>query len=279
MNLAITGATSGIGTETVKALAPRFKQIFLLVRNTEKAQNLVNQWKGDGYSSSFHIIPCDLANLATVAHAAEKITQRCQHLDVLINNAGGIFRDRQFTENGLERSFSINHLGHFLLTKQLLPLLFAAGKARIINVSSDAHRIARPDIADLQATKSYSALQVYANVKLYSILFTKSLVERYGHKGIYAFALHPGMVKTNFGSEFTGWVKWGMKIIKPFLESPAQGAKTPVFLASDPSVLQANGGYFKRTTLSKTSKAAASIDLRRWLWQESERLLHMKGFS
>src|SRR5690554_1227503 len=120
MNLAITGATSGIGIETVKALAPDFKDIFLLVRNSDKAEELIGQWIEEGYSSNFHVISCDLSDLSTVAIAAEKIKALCPNLDVLINNAGGIFRDRQTTADGLEWAFSVNHLGHFLLTQRLM---------------------------------------------------------------------------------------------------------------------------------------------------------------
>jgi len=279
MNLAITGATSGIGVETVKALAPNFKEIFLLVRNTEKADELIAQWTDEAYSSNFHVIPCDLSDLSTVAAAAEKIQTLCPQLDVLINNAGGINKDRIVTKDGLELSFSINHLGHFLLTERLMPLLLGADRPRIINVSSDAHKVARPDMADLQSIKSYNALTVYANVKLFNILFTRSLVERYGDKGIHAFALRPGMVRTNFGSGFTGLVKWGMKIIKPLMISPKKGAATTVFLAKDPSALQFNGGYFKKGKLSKSSEYAASEDLRNQLWEESEKLLRSRGFE
>ena len=279
MNLAITGATSGIGVETVKALAPNFKEIFLLVRNTKKADELIAQWTDEAYSSNFHVIPCDLSDLSTVAAAAEKIQTLCPQLDVLINNAGGINKDRIVTKDGLELSFSINHLGHFLLTERLMPLLLGADRPRIINVSSDAHKVARPDMADLQSIKSYNALTVYANVKLFNILFTRSLVEQYGDKGIHAFALHPGMVRTNFGSGFTGLVKWGMKIIKPLMISPKKGAATTVFLAKDPSALQFNGGYFKKGKLSKSSEYAASEDLRNQLWEESEKLLRSRGFE
>lgn len=278
MNLAITGATSGIGVETVKALTPSFKNIFLLVRNVDRAEELIAQWAEESHAPRFHVIPCDLSDLKTVVAATEQIKARCLRLDVLINNAGGIFKDRQTTNDGLEWAFSVNHLGHFLLTQQLLPLLLASEAARIINVSSDAHKIANPDMADLQSVTSYNPLKVYANVKLFNIFFTRSLAERYGDKGIYAFALHPGMVRTNFGSGFTGIVRLGMKIVKPLMISAKKGAATSVFLAQEPSALQFNGGYFKKKRLSKASKAANSVDLRNQLWEESEELLRSRGF-
>src|SRR5690606_1219345 len=104
--------------ETVKALAPDFKDIFLLVRNTDRADELIAQWNGDGYSSNFHVIHCDLSDLASVVAATEKIKALCTRLDVLINNAGGVFKDRKTSKDGLEWAFSVNHLGHFLLTQR-----------------------------------------------------------------------------------------------------------------------------------------------------------------
>lgn len=279
MNLAITGATSGIGIETVRALAPRFKKVFLLVRNGQKAKELIAQWNNEGCSATFHVISCDLADLQTVAVAADKVKSLCAQLDVLINNAGGINRAKNITRDGLELSFSTNHLGHFFLTLQLMPLLLASGSPRVINVSSEAHRVAKPDMSDLQSLNSYNPLTVYANVKLFNILFTRSLAEKYGQKGLHAFSLHPGMVRTNFGSGFTGWIKWGMKIIKPFMKSPKQGAETSVFLAQDPSVLAYNGGYFKKKKLFHPAKVAASTALRDKLWEESEKLLKDRGFE
>lgn len=170
-------------------------------------------------------------------------------------------------------SFSTNHLGHFLLTHNILPLLKNAGTSRVINVSSEAHRIAKPDRHDLQASRSYRPLKVYGNVKLFNILFTKSLAERYGKEGLYAFALHPGMVQTNFGSSFSGMVKWGMKLIKPLLISPKEGARTTVFLATADSVLAHNGGFFRKKKLTQPSSLACSKEWQDLLWEESEKLI------
>lgn len=272
MNLAITGATSGIGKETVKALAPKFREIFLLARNKKKAKKLIEDIGAVAPSSRCHLIYCDLMDLKTVAAAAEQIKIQVDHLDVLINNAGGVSKNRKLTQDGLEASFSLNHLGHFLLTRLLLPLLQARSGARIINVSSEAHKLAKPDFGDLQCENSYNPLRVYANVKLFNILFARSLADRYGEKGICAFALHPGMVRTSFGSGFTGIVKLGMKMIKPLLSSPKKGAKTSVFLATDPEVIQHNGAYYKKLKISKAAKAANSKDLREKLWSASEAL-------
>jgi NAD(P)-dependent dehydrogenase (short-subunit alcohol dehydrogenase family) len=273
MKLAITGSTSGIGVATINGLAKKFDVIFLLVRNKEKAKELIPTFTHRDKKTAFHIVYCDLSDLKSVASAAEFIKEQTDQLDVLINNAGGINKDRKVTKDGFEASFSINHLGPFLLTKKLLPLLEKSPSARIINVSSEAHKVAKPDFDDLQSKKSYSALSVYANVKLFNILFTRSLVDRYADKGIYAFALHPGMVKTEFGSGFKGIIKWGMKIVKFFLVSPEKGAQTSIFLATDPEVINHNGAYFKKSKVSKTSEAADSVEMRNRLWEISEHLI------
>lgn len=279
MNLAITGGTSGIGMETVKSLAPKFKIIFLLVRNEQKADKLIAQWRTEGHLSDYRVIYCDLTDLESVVSAADQIKAQTDHLDVLINNAGSVNQEREVTKDGLEFAFSINHLGHFLLTNQLMSLLLKGSASRIINVSSDAHKVASPDFTDLQSEKSYSPLKVYANVKLFNILFTRSLMERYADKGIYVFTLHPGMISTSFGSGFKGIIKWGMKLIKPLLSSPKKGSKTTVFLATSPSVLKHNGGYFKKCKIATPSKAAESEDLRRLLWQKSVELLNSRGIA
>ena len=273
MKLAITGPTSGIGVATVEELSKKFEVIFLLVRNKAKANKLIPKFSHPGKKNTFHLVYCDLSDLNSVASAADFIKGQTNQLDVLINNAGGVGKDRKVTEDGFESSFSINHLGPFLLTKKLLPLLEKSPSARIINVSSEAHNVANPDFDDLQSEKSYSALSVYANVKLFNILFTRSLVDKYADKGIHAFALHPGMVKTSFGSGFKGIVKWGMKIVKLFLISPKRGAQTSIFLATDPGVIKHNGAYFKKSKVSRTSEAADSLELRNKLWQISEDLI------
>lgn len=273
MNLAITGPTSGIGIETVIALAPKYDQIFLLVRNEEKARKLIPRYSSSGPSEKFHIIYCDLSDLESVSSAADTIQGLTDHLDRLINNAGGVYTNRKVTKDGFESTFSINHLGHFLLTKKLLPLLMASAQGRVINVSSEAHKIALPDFDDLQSEKSYSPFKVYANVKLFNILFTRSLAEKYGGKGIYAFALHPGMVKTEFGSELSGILQLGKKIMEIFMISAKKGAKTSVFLASSPSVIRHNGAYFKREKIAKVSKKAESKEMGDKLWDISEELV------
>ncbi|SIT00998.1 SDR family NAD(P)-dependent oxidoreductase [Belliella pelovolcani] len=273
MNLAITGATSGIGEFTLRNLIPAFEQIFILARNKQKAENLVKDLKTDA-SQKCIFIYCDLTDMDSVVSAAQELSNHCDQLDVLINNAGGIFKQKEITMDQFETSLSANHLGHFLLTNKLLPLLLNSNVAKIINVSSEAHRAAKVRFSDLNYKEnSYSAFGAYANVKLFNILFTKSLVELYGDKGLKSYALHPGVVKTNFGSDTSGIFAFLWKLATPFMISAEDGAKTSIFLAKSKLPENLNGSYFKNSKAVKPSSSASSKSMRQKLWAVSEELL------
>ncbi|HSI74727.1 MAG TPA: SDR family NAD(P)-dependent oxidoreductase [Lunatimonas sp.] len=273
MNLAITGPTSGIGVETVKALASKFNRIFLLVRSEEKAVSLIAEFFSSYDKGKFVIIPCDLGDLTSVSKAADLIKDQVDSLHVLINNAGGIFPEGKLTGDKLEQTFQINHLGHFLLTIKLMPLLENAGEAKVINVSSEAHKAAKPKLKEINDISKYSSFPAYANAKLFNILFSKSLSEKYADKGIHSYSLHPGVVKTNFGGDFSGVFKFLIKLAQPFMINAAQGAKTTVFLASTATDSLESGAYFKKSKRANPSKTAVSATLREKLWNMSQDLV------
>lgn len=273
MNLAITGPTSGIGVETVKALAPKFNKIFLLVRNEEKAVTLIAESLSSHDKGKFVIIPCDLGSLSSVSKAANLVKDQIDSLHVLINNAGGIFPEGKLTDDKLEQTFQINHLGHFLLTSKLMPLLENAGDAKVINVSSEAHKAANPKLTEINDISKYSSFPAYANAKLFNILFSKSISEKYAKKGIHSYALHPGVVKTNFGGDFSGVFKFLIKLAQPFMINAAQGAKTTVFLATTSTSSLESGAYYKKSKPANPSKTAASATLREKLWTKSQDLV------
>lgn len=273
MNLAITGPTSGIGVETVKGLASKFDKIFLLVRNEEKALSLIAESFPFHKEGAFVVIPCDLGSLSSVSKAANLIKDKTNSLHVLINNAGGIFPSGKLTADNFEETFQVNHLGHFLLTMKLMPLLENAGEARIINVSSEAHKAANPKLKEINDIMNYSSFPAYANAKLFNILFSKSLAEKYATKGIHSYALHPGVVKTNFGGDFSGVFKFLIKLAQPFMINAAQGAKTTVFLATTSTSSLKSGAYFNKSKPATPSKTAGSSTLREKLWTLSEDLV------
>ncbi|MFD0765317.1 SDR family oxidoreductase [Mucilaginibacter lutimaris] len=265
----ITGATSGIGRETAIALAKKDHSLYLLVRDTAKGEALKHEIILATKNKNIYVVPCDLADLDSVRNAADILKSSLLSINVLINNAGGIFAERQESKNGFEMTFAVNHLGHFLLVQCLLPLL-EKGQARIINVSSEAHRMAKPNFNDLQWTKRpYSAWKAYGTAKLFNIYFTRSLAIKYGPKGINAFALHPGLVNTGFGTGLTGIGKLLMALARPFMISAETGAQTTIYLALATRIDAKSGKYFKNREVVSASTAATNQVGRDRLWDLS----------
>jgi NAD(P)-dependent dehydrogenase (short-subunit alcohol dehydrogenase family) len=268
----ITGATSGIGEATAIALAKKGHALYLLVRDVTKGEDLRKKLIAETNNKEINIIYCDLTNLATVVKAADELTAKLFNINVLINNAGGMFNDFTLTNDGFELTFASNHLGHFLLTKRLMPLL-QKGHARIINLSSDLHKSGKPDFDNLQNPDTYSPIKAYGNTKLFNIYFTKALAERYADKGITSFALHPGVVKTSFNSKLTGFIKFFFSLATPFMISPEQGAETPVYLATAPKLEAKSGQYFYKKKVKKPAGVANDANARNQLWALSEQLV------
>jgi NAD(P)-dependent dehydrogenase (short-subunit alcohol dehydrogenase family) len=273
MKLAITGPTSGIGEVAFSKLTPYFNEIFLLARNESKVDKLIQSLSSSD-QKKVRFIYCDLADMDSVVIAAKSILEKTTSLDVLINNAGGIFQNKEVTKDGFEMGLLTNHLGHFLLTRHLMPILLNSKGPKVINVSSEAHRAAKVDFDDLNyEKKKFSSFVSYANVKLFNILFTKSLADKYGEKGLNAYALHPGVVKTNFGKETSGIFGFFWKLAAPFMITAEEGAKTTIFLAKTKIDSLKNGYYFKKSKPTKPSSEANSKKMRERLWKESEALL------
>jgi retinol dehydrogenase 12 len=273
MKLAITGPTSGIGAVAFSKLIPHFDEIFMIARNEAKARNLIEKLSPPD-QKKVRFIYCDLTDMGSIITAAKAIKDKTSNLDVLINNAGGIFENKEMTKDGFETGLAANHLGHFLLTHHLIALLLASENPKVINVSSEAHRAARVDFSDLNyEKKKFSSFISYANVKLFNILFTKSLAEKYGDQGLQAYALHPGVVKTNFGKETSGVFGIFWKLAAPFMITAEEGAKTTIYLAKTQIDSSENGSYFKKNKPTKPSSKANSKSMRDRLWKESEQLV------
>ncbi len=273
MNIAITGATSGIGAETLKGLIHQNHKIYLLARNRKKAEDLIASLPLTS-KNLVEFIEMDLTDFSSVVKAAEELNWKTDSLDLLINNAGGIFPTHQLTKDGFELTFASNHLGQFLLTQKLIPTLLKSKKPKVIAVSSEAHRMGKVDVNDIQGEKTgFSSFQSYANVKLFNILFTKSLVDIYGPKGLQAYALHPGVVKTNFGKEGNGIFNFFWKMASPFMISAKAGAETTLYLAKNDIDSQFNGAYFKKSKPNTPSSFARSASKREALWDISMKLI------
>jgi NAD(P)-dependent dehydrogenase (short-subunit alcohol dehydrogenase family) len=227
---------------------------------------------------SVEMIAVDLSLLADAARAATQIATSTDRIDVLINNAGGTSKQRAITAEGNEATFAGNHLGHFVLTHRLLPLLRAAaarsqaGATRVLNVSSSGHQISRGlNWDDLQSIEHFVPMAAYCNVKLANILFTRALAERVAEEGIVAHAMHPGAVDSNFvthADENTQRYLRGRKD----LVTPEQAADTLVWLATANEAGKTNGDYFYQRQSVPTSAAANDMEAARRLWLESEKL-------
>jgi NAD(P)-dependent dehydrogenase (short-subunit alcohol dehydrogenase family) len=275
MNLVLTGSTSGIGWETLLALLPHFDRVFLPVRNQPKAEKLIQSLQG---KEKIVLIPMDLSLMAEVKKGAASLLSQCDEIHVLINNAGGMYPGGKRSEEGIDLSFATNHLGHFLLVQELLPALLK-GKARIIQVSSEAHRIASHPGKDFSLRKPSNTVAAYAKVKLYNILLTNELKSRYESEGLTAYSLHPGAVRTAFGSEASTWAKGVIAFTKLFFISPKAGAATSIFLATAPEKSLKNGGYYVRQKLNYSSSLAHDEKLSQELWDFSLQELQKHGLG
>src|SRR5581483_4759279 len=223
------------------------------------------------------VMALDLASFASIRAFAADFLDRYDRLDVLINNAGLVLQRRQETVEGFEMTFGVNHLGHFLLADLLLDRIRASAPARIVNVSSHAHKGARHglDFDDLQSTRHYRGFAVYSKTKLANILFTRELARRLDGTGVTANALHPGFVASRFGRDGdTGRLgDLAMVFIRPFAINSAQGARTSIYLASSPDVDGITGQYWYKCALSTPSRAAQDDDAAHRLWAVSEQLI------
>lgn len=277
----VTGANSGIGRATASALATLGARVVITGRDAEKTESAAASVRTQAGSDDVHTAVFDLGDLASVREGAADLLARFERIDVLVNNAGVVLTERRETVDGFEATFAVNHLGPFLLTDLLLDRLRESAPARIVNVASTAHRSARQGIAfdDLQSTRSYAGMRVYGQSKLANILFTTELARRLEGSGVTANSLHPGTVATGFAADgdASGILAFGIKLIRPFILTSEQGARTSVYLASSPEVEGVTGRYFVKNRARQPSGAARDGEAARRLWEVSEELVRTAG--
>ena len=273
----LTGGTSGIGRATAMGLAQRGARLVVLGRDPARCDETLSAIAAETGRTDVTLVRCDLASLGGVRAAAAAVLDRVESIDVLVNNAGITLADRQLTDDGFEMTFAVNHLAYFLLTGLLLPRLREAPAARIVNVASDAHRfVSRLDLDDLGRERGYGAMRVYGESKAANILFTRELAKRLDGSGITVNALHPGGIRSNLGANQGPLLGLVHRVVSVFLKSPEVGARTSLYLATDPGVEGRSGGYFVKSR-EVTPKAFARDDATAArLWEISEQ---MTGFS
>jgi retinol dehydrogenase 12 len=276
----VTGSNVGIGLETAVGLAALGATTVLACRNQEKAAAAADEVRDKSGSRNIELARLDLADLRSVLDCAQDLTSRFGHIDVLVNNAGGIWSTRQETAQGFEQTFGVNHLGPFVLTNALLGSMGDAGPSRVVNVASVAHHWAKLDWDDLQMTRRYKPFKAYGRSKLANMLFTRALATRLAGTGITTNALHPGAVASGFGldGDLRGIRGLGNRLYRPFEISTVAGARTSIYVASSPELEHVTGGYFQRCKPGHPSKRARSDEEAERLWATSARLVADAGF-
>lgn len=265
----ITGSSDGIGEIVARALNGMGAEVIVIGREPDKTKNVA-----ESINSRYYIV--DFTSFAQVKDLAAKLNKDCKNIDVLMNNAGGIFGARELTVDGHEKTLQVNHLSHFLLTNLLLEKLIA-NKASVISTSSIASKnYSSLDMNDLELESGYSPNRAYGNAKLANILFTKGLHAKYHGQGISAAAVHPGIVATSFAKNTTSKFRfiYNSPLAKYFLDSPAKGAEPLIELATTKD--WQSGEYYNRFALDKTNPPTQDQDLIEKFWQAS---LKMAGLS
>lgn len=270
--IVITGATDGIGKVTARELAKQGASVTIVARNPVKGEAVVRELRKAAGHDGVHFVQGDMMARRSVRAAAETLKGRLKRIDVLINNAGAFFQKRGLSEDGIEQTFALNHMGYFLFTKHLDDLLKASG-ARIVNVASAAHQGAKLDFSDLQNAKRYSGWNAYAQSKLANIYFTYELAKRLQGTTVSVNCLHPGFVASRFGDNNGGLMRATLGIAKSlFAINEDKGAETSVYLASSPEVAGTSGKYFDKSKAVKSSAVSYDEAAAKKLWEESERL-------
>jgi NAD(P)-dependent dehydrogenase (short-subunit alcohol dehydrogenase family) len=283
--IVITGATSGIGQVAAEQLAARGARIVQIARDRGRADEAMGRLAKITPTAQHTVHYADLLRVSEMKRVGAEIAAAESRIDVLLNNAGAMFGQRELTEDGMERTFALNHAAYFVITQQLRERLVASAPSRVVNTSSDAHQAGLLDFDDLQSEKAYQssigerlrygggAFRVYGTSKLLNILFTRELARRLAGTGVTTNCFHPGFVNTRFGDATGGLVSFSIGVAKKFALTPEQGAETMVYLATSPEVASVSGQYFHKCKPSTPTPAAQDDAAAKRLWEETAKLV------
>lgn len=265
----ITGASDGIGAAASRQLAGHETRLILIGRSPEKTRAVAS-----ATGAEYHL--ADFTRLDEVRDLAETLRQSCDRIDVLANNAGGIFSGPTATVDGFEMTFQVNHLAPYLLTHQLIDTLIDS-HAAVINTSSIGARLfGKIDLDDLNTWQNFTPNRAYGNAKLANILFTKGLHEHFHKRGLSSVAFHPGIVATNFASDTDSYFQRIYQgILKRFLSSPEQGGATlRHFIDGKPGKTWTSGEYYGSPKgIGRTNRQAYDPAIVHEHWQRSADML------
>jgi len=270
----ITGASDGLGLEAARQLAHQGLELLLVGRDKAKLEERRQKISQETGNQQITILVADLSSQKQIRQLSEEIHRRFSRIDILINNAGGVFSSFSLTEEGFEKTIAINHFSYFLLTLLLLDLLKQSPQARIINVASNSHFKGKIDFESFTANRGYHLLKAYAQSKLANLLFTYELARRTKGTRITVNAISPGRVRTGIGTKNQPWYVsfvWTL-LIRIRSISAADSARVYVYLATHEDVASVTGTYFNQyLTIIPSSKLSRNQTLGHQLWQQSEK--------
>ena len=268
----ITGANSGIGFVTAMELAKKGARILMVCRDATRGTQARAAVAEAASGEAPELLLADMSSQQAIRALADDLRRRFSKIDVLINNAGGMFAERAFTVDGIERTFATNHLGPYLLTNLALDLVRAGSAGRIINVAAEVYP-SRLDFDNLQGERSYGFLSAYFRSKLENIIFSLDLARRLKDTGVTVNCMSPGPARTRFGDNMTGLAGLLPRLAKRLMPSPAKGARTLIYLASAPDGDSISGRFFLHQRAPPTKPVTSDPQVAARLWRVSAELV------
>ncbi|XP_063044634.1 retinol dehydrogenase 12-like isoform X1 [Engraulis encrasicolus] len=277
----ITGANTGLGKETAVDLASRGARVILACRDMGRGGRAAEEIRKRSGNGNVLLKQLDLASLESVRRLATDVLATEERLDILINNAGIMMCPKWQTEDGFEMQFGVNHLGHFLLTNRLLPILKKSTPSRVVNVSSLAHEKGKIHFDDINLDKDYEPMRSYQQSKLANVLFSRELAKRLEGSGVTVYSLHPGVIRTELGrylSESLGLVQRLLfsvvfRLLSPILKNTKQGAQTTIHCAVEESIANTSGLYYSDCAPKQPAPQACDDEAAKRLWDLSSSMV------
>ncbi|MDP6906684.1 MAG: SDR family oxidoreductase [Candidatus Thalassarchaeaceae archaeon] len=269
----VTGGNSGIGFEMCRGMAKAGFHVVMVSRGKERGAPALEKLQSE-FGESIEMMLCDMSDLENIPILCAEYTAKFDRLDVLLNNAGALWGNREHTAQGNEMTFGVNHLGYFAMTQAFLPLLKSTENSRIVNTASEAHKMSRLDFTNLNfENKRYSQWRTYCNSKLCNILFTRELARQLEGTGIITHSFHPGVVRTRFAEDARGIMRLFWPLFRLTMIGSKRGAKTGLHLALSDDAGSSTGEYWSTSKRRKGNRAARNDVNATRLWELTEKML------